>query len=1029
MLNSRFAQALSLFLLLSFMVILPAGVYADARQWGEDGKPLRQGHHIEWQRASYRNDDGYTLVAWSDTRTGDRDVYGQLISPDGTQLWDSAGTVLARTREFRQEDPEVVWVGDGWIVAWFDFREDFEGGDAWVQKFDMNGNAQWPANNGTGVRLDADTAVVQEVTLRAVHDGNGGAIIAWVDDRRDSQGDIVAQHVDASGNVTCPQTLAVTNADNGQVNLTADSDGNGNMLVAWEDGRTDNAAPDIYAAKVTPSCTLPWGNIVVCNASGEQSAPKLCPDGNGGCYIAWVDKRDGVEDIYGQRLDGNGQAQWTANGMPICNAVGIQTSVRVASSMNGSNQDGVVLVWEDKRVNNVISEIYSQKLNGQGAEQWQAGGFKICGDATPDFGGYDRIQARLASDNAGGLVCAWEDTRNGDHLTDNADIYFGRVLANGTNACGECGVEVAVADKHQMGPLVRLDGGNGAYVFWSDWRTGSQSLRYRNFDLGNCTPTPDEQIVYGLDGNATTPGTVAMGGGRTGVVWVDNRLGTGGKALYYQIIDTTGQMMRQVNGDPIAPNNTDGSLFIQDSLKLCTDGDNGFFVSWVDNRSGTKLIRLSHVNSAGEVVYGDSGLVVFNAVRDQVSAALAPDGQGGVYIAWSGYAPNFWMDIYVARVSADLHRIWGPVRLSETEWDDVISGVVTNPDGGCTVAWLSGPFENVNVTAARLNSDSTIVWNHDICDDPTNQDKAAIAADGSGGTYIAWSDSRNEAALLDIYAQHVSDAGADMWQHNGILVISADENQNVPGVAVDSDGNMFMVWQDFRNGVDTDLYGQKITPNGTLLWPADGKPICVAPGEQVEQAMRVEWADGLYVLWNDGRGYYSDIYGTHLTPAGQPADSYWWPDSGNVIMDFFHIQDLPTATDDFHGGVMSAWQDYRASGKEPLINVWAQWVNDYSVSVHEIPNVAVPKLHELAQNYPNPFNPTTQIRFSIPIAEQVEIVVFNTLGQRVATLVNKVMNAGSYMVEFEANTLPSGTYFYRLHTPAFQTVRKMVLLR
>jgi hypothetical protein len=97
--------------------------------------------------------------------------------------------------------------------------------------------------------------------------------------------------------------------------------------------------------------------------------------------------------------------------------------------------------------------------------------------------------------------------------------------------------------------------------------------------------------------------------------------------------------------------------------------------------------------------------------------------------------------------------------------------------------------------------------------------------------------------------------------------------------------------------------------------------------------------------------------------------------------------------------------------------------------VHEIPNSVIPKKHELAQNYPNPFNPTTEIRFAIPKAEQVEIKVFNTLGQEVATLVNKVMAAGAYRIEFEAWSLPSGTYFYRLQTPNFQAVKKMMLLR
>ena len=464
MLSFRFAQIFAAFLLLvSAVVFLPNDTLADARQWGEDGVYLRQGHHIEWQRASFRNDDGYTLIAWSDTRTGDRDVYGQLIAPDGSQVWESTGKMIARTREFRQEDPEVIAVDGGWIIAWFDFRADTVG-DVWAQKINMDGDPMWSANNWTGVQVDAYPSAVNEVTLRAVHDGAGGAILAWEDGRRGDQGDILAQHVDASGN-TWSEVLWVTDNEGGQIGITADNDGNGNMLLAWIDGRNDPTAADVYAAKITPDRQLPWGNVQVCVAAGEQSAAKLCPDGSDGCYIAWVDKRAGVEDLYAARLNASGAPLWQADGVAVCTAEYNQNQVRVAASLDGATQDGLIMVWEDFRVNNQIGEIYGQKLNGSGVAQWAANGFKICGDATPE-GGWPRQGGRLTSDQAGGMVCAWEDMRNGDHLAASADLYAARILANGTHACGDCGVVVCDSAGAQFAPLVRLDEENGFFVFF-----------------------------------------------------------------------------------------------------------------------------------------------------------------------------------------------------------------------------------------------------------------------------------------------------------------------------------------------------------------------------------------------------------------------------------------------------------------------------------------------------------------------------------------------------------------------------------
>ena len=84
---------------------------------------------------------------------------------------------------------------------------------------------------------------------------------------------------------------------------------------------------------------------------------------------------------------------------------------------------------------------------------------------------------------------------------------------------------------------------------------------------------------------------------------------------------------------------------------------------------------------------------------------------------------------------------------------------------------------------------------------------------------------------------------------------------------------------------------------------------------------------------------------------------------------------------------------------------------------------------DLSQNYPNPFNPTTTIRYSIPHRSQVAITVFNTLGQRVATLVNESQEAGPHDVRFDASGLASGVYFYRLQVGSFVQAKKLLILR
>ena len=83
----------------------------------------------------------------------------------------------------------------------------------------------------------------------------------------------------------------------------------------------------------------------------------------------------------------------------------------------------------------------------------------------------------------------------------------------------------------------------------------------------------------------------------------------------------------------------------------------------------------------------------------------------------------------------------------------------------------------------------------------------------------------------------------------------------------------------------------------------------------------------------------------------------------------------------------------------------------------------------LSQNYPNPFNPNTSIKYQIPEISFVTIKVYDVLGNEIATVVNEEKPAGSYEVEFDANELASGIYFYKIQAGSFVETKKMVLMK
>jgi hypothetical protein len=89
----------------------------------------------------------------------------------------------------------------------------------------------------------------------------------------------------------------------------------------------------------------------------------------------------------------------------------------------------------------------------------------------------------------------------------------------------------------------------------------------------------------------------------------------------------------------------------------------------------------------------------------------------------------------------------------------------------------------------------------------------------------------------------------------------------------------------------------------------------------------------------------------------------------------------------------------------------------------------VPTQFELSQNYPNPFNPGTTIRFSLPQASQIKINIYNVIGELVATLADGMYETGNHKVTFDASSLSSGTYIYRLESADFVQVKKMILMK
>lgn len=415
---------------------------------------------------------GGAIMVWQDTRNSSTDIYAQRISATGTLLWNADGVALC-TAAFNQLNPRIVTDGAGGaVIAWIDDRDGGGAGnyDIYAQRINSSGIVQWAADgvavctatgiqnnqqlladnsgamivwsDGRGSSANADiyaqrlnqvgtalwtlngapvcTAPSLQNMPQIISDGGAGsAIVVWEDWRNFSQSDIYAQHISNgftdwtfNGVVICSESNLAH-----QYNTRIVADGSGGAIMCWEDKRNAGSNTDLYAQRVSNSGLPQWSSngIAICTASGIQFSHQLVADAAGGAIIAWEDRRNN-RDIYTQRINASGAAQWAANGIPVCNTFDIQEEPQLVARVSG----GAVFIWTDSR-NSFQQDIYAQGIDATGNALWTTNGVPVANES------HAQSTAQLITDGAGGALIAWQDLRT----TADYDIYSSRLFAGG----------------------------------------------------------------------------------------------------------------------------------------------------------------------------------------------------------------------------------------------------------------------------------------------------------------------------------------------------------------------------------------------------------------------------------------------------------------------------------------------------------------------------------------------------------------------------------------------------------------------
>ena len=240
---------------------------------------------------------------------------------------------------------------------------------------------------------------------------------------------------------------------------------------------------------------------------------------------------------------------------------------------------------------------------------------------------------------------------------------------------------------------------------------------------------------------------------------------------------------------------------------------------------------------------------------------------------------------------------------------ELIDRAVSDGSNGAIVVWddnRSGAGTDIYVQRVDINGNA--LWMNEgvaVCTATGSQYNARLCSDGAGGAVIAWVDYR--AGQNDIYAQRVDASGNVLWATTGVAICAETDNQISPTLVPDGGGGAIIAWQDYRSGTNYDIYAQRIGGNGTLLWAAGGREICVAANSQYYPEAVSDGSGGAVITWHDYRGGNYDIYAQHVNTAGVRL----WTLDGVAVTVAANNQVSPKITSDGAGGAIIAWHDYR----------------------------------------------------------------------------------------------------------------------
>ena len=431
----------------------------------------------------------------------------------------------------------------------------------------------------------------------------------------------------------------------------------------------------------------PPGGIPVCTDTATQGGPCIAKTTDG-FVVGWTDARPGLfTDIYAQKLNGNGVPFWNLNGVVVCDQESTQCYSIVSPGLYGSS----IFLWYDYRYLMPPPQnpfLFGQRLDNGGLRRWGSSGFLI---GSGPGGSLDPV---MLSDDSGGFFVAFLDVTQPPY-----DDFF--PVAGRRDSTGTLLWSKVLSQRYPFSSYLRitLDGQGGLLATWAT------------------TLLTDSMFIQRL----TSTGQELLPRGGVGY----------GRSIGY-------------------------------NKALVSDADHGAIAVWESNPYGGLDIYAQRISGTGVVRWPITGLPVRVALGDQANPKAVPDGACGAIIVWEDGASGL-RDIYAQRVDSTGARLWDTlgVPVIRSTGDQTGIQLVSDDAGGVIVTWKDNRNGNNDIYAQRLNPNGQCLWDTlgvQVCVWSGEQTVPVMCQDGASGAVIAWQDTRN--GNNDIYAHRITASGS-----------------------------------------------------------------------------------------------------------------------------------------------------------------------------------------------------------------------------------------------------------------------------